>query len=639
MANNDTAALVVALSAQLTKFEKDMRQAGVLADKTVSDIEDKFSRANPSISTSFLGNLFANMSTKGIEAAIKFVTDLKDRFLELPDVAKYVGQSLNDIWGFQEAAASAKVPIDDATKSLKGLAALLDQMQRGETNSLSKLFDANPAALQGVNREALTLQQTFGIVADLVQNARTEIQKFDISAAAGQTDTMVKFLEKGGAAVRQLSTDAAAAAPDLQKLADQAKVFDDAWHTAVKNVKAYLSENVFEVFRQDLTDVIALLGGAVKFLQLFRGGLIDNSTQSAAGEIDRFRQALVRLRDTQNQRQMALLDDPSAFSSDKPKAPSEGNKTGGGTSTRDDNRGLTNVPLKTEPKGNDGLDSFDRTEEQITRRTASLNADTIAIFQNNAAQAQLRAEFQLLNAIRKDEGEVTQEQIDRYQKLRETMSAEQTLIQARINLTPEHRRSFISASEGAQIATANFDAARDSLNKLNAASSQLGSALSSAFADAVVEGKSLNDVMSSLIKTIEKAAINSVFASFFNAPSSGGLSPFSSALKGIIPGFADGTDFAPGGIALVGERGPELVNLPRGSQVVPNNVASRGGGGSFTLNLVEDSSRGGQTRKEDNGAGGFDMTIFVDAITAKNAANPGSATSQVLAQRGRLASR
>jgi hypothetical protein len=33
--------------------------------------------------------------------------------------------------------------------------------------------------------------------------------------------------------------------------------------------------------------------------------------------------------------------------------------------------------------------------------------------------------------------------------------------------------------------------------------------------------------------------------------------------------FAVGTNYAPGGMALVGERGPELVNLPRGSQVVP----------------------------------------------------------------------
>jgi hypothetical protein len=31
--------------------------------------------------------------------------------------------------------------------------------------------------------------------------------------------------------------------------------------------------------------------------------------------------------------------------------------------------------------------------------------------------------------------------------------------------------------------------------------------------------------------------------------------------------FASGTNFAPGGMALVGEYGPELVNLPRGSQV------------------------------------------------------------------------
>ena len=33
--------------------------------------------------------------------------------------------------------------------------------------------------------------------------------------------------------------------------------------------------------------------------------------------------------------------------------------------------------------------------------------------------------------------------------------------------------------------------------------------------------------------------------------------------------FAVGTNYAPGGMALVGERGPELINLPRGSQVIP----------------------------------------------------------------------
>lgn len=36
-----------------------------------------------------------------------------------------------------------------------------------------------------------------------------------------------------------------------------------------------------------------------------------------------------------------------------------------------------------------------------------------------------------------------------------------------------------------------------------------------------------------------------------------------------LQSFARGTSFAPGGMALVGEQGPELVNLPRGAQVFP----------------------------------------------------------------------
>jgi len=42
-------------------------------------------------------------------------------------------------------------------------------------------------------------------------------------------------------------------------------------------------------------------------------------------------------------------------------------------------------------------------------------------------------------------------------------------------------------------------------------------------------------------------------------------------------------------MALVGERGPELVNLPRGSQVIPNNrIHSPGGagGGAYALTIT-----------------------------------------------------
>lgn len=46
-----------------------------------------------------------------------------------------------------------------------------------------------------------------------------------------------------------------------------------------------------------------------------------------------------------------------------------------------------------------------------------------------------------------------------------------------------------------------------------------------------------------------------------------GISGINKAVNSILPGYAGGTNYASGGLAIVGEKGPELVNLPRGSQV------------------------------------------------------------------------
>lgn len=52
----------------------------------------------------------------------------------------------------------------------------------------------------------------------------------------------------------------------------------------------------------------------------------------------------------------------------------------------------------------------------------------------------------------------------------------------------------------------------------------------------------------------------------------GGGAQWNAAKAGKITGlFAGGTSYAPGGLAVVGEQGPELVDLPQGSQVFNNN--------------------------------------------------------------------
>lgn len=76
--------------------------------------------------------------------------------------------------------------------------------------------------------------------------------------------------------------------------------------------------------------------------------------------------------------------------------------------------------------------------------------------------------------------------------------------------------------------------------------------------------KDLVSVMADLIRFFNDPWIKALFS---NNPNDM-LNLFKSL--GInVPKFANGTNFAPGGLAMVGERGPELVNLPRGSQVLP----------------------------------------------------------------------
>lgn len=77
----------------------------------------------------------------------------------------------------------------------------------------------------------------------------------------------------------------------------------------------------------------------------------------------------------------------------------------------------------------------------------------------------------------------------------------------------------------------------------------------------------------------------------------------SGAFQTAFPSFAgpqalaNGTSYAQGGMTLVGERGPELVNMPRGSQVIDaRRTASRlgGDGGGVTVNQTINVSTGVQ---------------------------------------------
>lgn len=84
---------------------------------------------------------------------------------------------------------------------------------------------------------------------------------------------------------------------------------------------------------------------------------------------------------------------------------------------------------------------------------------------------------------------------------------------------------------------------------------------------------------SALVETL-KQALNNLFGpggtqiGFAVGAALIGLGGLLKNLK--LPAFAGGVNNFGGGLAIVGERGPELVNLPRGSDVIPNHMIGNG---------------------------------------------------------------
>jgi hypothetical protein len=100
--------------------------------------------------------------------------------------------------------------------------------------------------------------------------------------------------------------------------------------------------------------------------------------------------------------------------------------------------------------------------------------------------------------------------------------------------------------------------AKEETKELSEGLQSVKSSAKSAFAGLVTGAKSAKEALADMLSSVATALANSAFNSLFGNSFDG--------LSGIL-GFANGTLSAPGGLALVGERGPELVNLPRGAQV------------------------------------------------------------------------
>jgi len=127
-------------------------------------------------------------------------------------------------------------------------------------------------------------------------------------------------------------------------------------------------------------------------------------------------------------------------------------------------------------------------------------------------------------------------------------------------------------------------------------------ALNDGITEAIMGTKSLGDVfkgvanqiIADLIRiAVQQAIVRPIAEALFGGGSSkssgGGFLGLNNIIKTIaaVPGFATGTNNAPRGLAVVGERGPELVRFNGGEQVIPNHAIGNMGVAGAGASVVQ----------------------------------------------------
>jgi tape measure domain-containing protein len=221
------------------------------------------------------------------------------------------------------------------------------------------------------------------------------------------------------------------------------------------------------------------------------------------------------------------------------------------------------------------------------RETASIQARTKAIEAQTAAQASI-------NPL-----------IDDFGKAVETASAKQDLLnaaqQAGVKITPAISASIddLAAKYGdAYAAAQKLAKSQDDIRQAAEENLDAARGVVKGVVDDLRAGKSAGDIFADAISRIADRIEDQLLDAIFkvNGASSGsgggflgflfqGLGSLLGGFGGGVslpatapiptprPALANGTNFAPGGPSIINERGGEIVDLPRGSRVIPHDVS------------------------------------------------------------------
>jgi Lambda phage tail tape-measure protein (Tape_meas_lam_C) len=663
----DTAALVVALSAQLTKFERDMKGAVDIAARRTKEIEGTFAKMNVGINNQLsnlagagggiagslarLGpvGLAAGASIGAITLAFLALNKEVQAFVrqadQLRNAADTTGLTVSQLKQLSLVGLEVGVSAETTEQSINKMTVAVDQLREGAGPLWDQLRKINPTLVAQVTNAGSTAE-AIDILAQAFVNLGSEFEKNAFLRAVfgrggfafGRVLTEIAQLKGGLSAIANQKFDKIIT--DVDKLADEIAVINqktsDLWGQAFA-ADILSAQREMATLWQQIAIAVTTAYTAVRQGQLTAPAPDDRTfgarvTRGAIKALEAQRRAKV----------IQSLGEEFSES--------------GFDDRFNQLRFLRDIPLP-KPRPGAGILGGPTAEQElkILQERAGLLGDLLS-----KTDAYRQLQLQLEEGVKK--GSITQAQAN--EKLRElivTQSAATLAAKERLGIANEEeifahklieiselrrkaglseidvikattlaRKEAKEAADALAVRASNLPEltrfAQDAANQFKqfdqVAVSTFGN-FENAIADVAVGTKSLSEAFKSMADSIIRDLIRITLRMSVTGPLASALSGMFGATGGVLPGGAPlgfggigraqhGGPVRAGSPYIVGEAGPELFVPKSAGQIVPSSVSKGGMGAGYNVTVNNFTSNETETQqRRERGPDGEQLIVDI----------------------------
>jgi hypothetical protein len=593
----DTAALVVALSAQLTQFEKDMGKANEIAATNVKKIESTFNNANIRVGgLEALGSRLTQLLTiGGIVGLVEQIAKLNEEVAHIGDGAEKLGITTNALQTLHFAAVETGSSVEKMDTFLDTFSRKMAEAATG-TGALYNFLRVNNIAANEFVKLPLVEQLTrYSQLVINTKNPQEQLGETFLVGGRNAADMLAVLKDLGTQGFDTLSDKAKAAGTVIdESLIERAKRANAEWQVLQLRMKTFFEEaavNAIQSQKGFLANAESL--GAewsktlIDYYQKFVDFVKTKNPEVAASISEMLRSA---------REQIADLDRENA---------ARGPRRGAEIIDASKYPALDNRfrPVQ-EATGADTTKQFNQQAEDLNKliqaqvkRNELLSKEAELVGESAGAQAQARVQIQLENEAK--EKHITLSEADNA-RIRETAAAAGAAAQA----VYQANQAWQGLNSAVQFAGNQMIDIMVGLTNKTLTAQQAMKQLTDALVKALLQAALLG-----------QGPLGNILG--FGATSPGGTGGLggilATGLKGLLPARAGGGPVYAGNAYVVGEQGKELFVPGASGAIVPNQAQMARVGGTTTVEINNYMSTQADTQQRSQSGPSGDR-IIVDIV-------------------------